>query len=93
MFRNFDSLSRFPFPLLPNTQETIVADTVDAIISDRPYRRGQPLTEAREGISSVGGVQFDPEIVQRFERVPDERIEYLQIRYRDREPAVSEVTT
>ncbi len=69
-----------------------VADTVDAIISDRPYRRGQSLAGAREEISSLGGVQFDPEIVQCFERVPDERIEYLQIRYRDGEPATTEVT-
>ena len=38
-----------------------VADTVDAITSTRPYRRGRPLEEAVEEIVARAGTQFDPE--------------------------------
>jgi ribonuclease P protein subunit RPR2 len=38
-----------------------VADTVDAIVSDRPYRAGRPLEHALEEVVSRAGTQFDPE--------------------------------
>jgi len=38
-----------------------VADTVDAITSNRPYRRGRPLDEAIDEILSRAGSQFDPD--------------------------------
>src|SRR4051812_33040727 len=38
-----------------------VADTVDAITSDRPYRRGRPLDQAIDEIVSRAGSQFDPD--------------------------------
>jgi response regulator RpfG family c-di-GMP phosphodiesterase len=66
-----------------------IADTLDAIISDRPYRQGQTLAAAREEISGLGGAQFDPEIVRCFERIPNASIEYLRIRFRDGDPVVS----
>jgi HD-GYP domain-containing protein (c-di-GMP phosphodiesterase class II) len=37
-----------------------VADTVDAITSDRPYRPGRPLDEALDEILARAGTQFDP---------------------------------
>jgi PAS domain S-box-containing protein len=37
-----------------------VADTIDAITSDRPYRRGRPLEEAVDEIVARAGTQFDP---------------------------------
>jgi HD-GYP domain-containing protein (c-di-GMP phosphodiesterase class II) len=37
-----------------------VADTVDAITSDRPYRPGRPLDEAIDEILARAGTQFDP---------------------------------
>src|SRR6266481_304625 len=43
-----------------------VADTLDAITSDRPYRAKQPYSAAREEISRWSGRQFDPEIVDVF---------------------------
>lgn len=55
-----------------------VADTLDAVLSDRPYRRGRPLTEARTIIQANAGTQFDPEIVTAFQRIPDQ--ELAQIR-------------
>jgi HD-GYP domain-containing protein (c-di-GMP phosphodiesterase class II) len=63
-----------------------IADTLDAIISDRPYRPGQPLVAARAEISRLGGIQFDPEIVRCFERIPDDRIEHLRTRFNDADP-------
>jgi ribonuclease P protein subunit RPR2 len=41
-----------------------VADTIDAITSDRPYRRGRPLDEAVEEIVARAGTQFDPACAQ-----------------------------
>ncbi len=38
-----------------------VADTVDAIVSDRPYRSGRPLDEAIEEVVARAGSQFDPD--------------------------------
>jgi ribonuclease P protein subunit RPR2 len=41
-----------------------VADTVDAITSNRPYRPGRPLEEAIDEIVSRAGTQFDPDCAE-----------------------------
>ncbi|HZS13494.1 MAG TPA: HD-GYP domain-containing protein [Candidatus Dormibacteraeota bacterium] len=43
-----------------------IADTIDAITQDRPYRRGRSLDEAREEILRHRGTQFDPDAVDAF---------------------------
>jgi ribonuclease P protein subunit RPR2 len=43
-----------------------VADALDAITSDRPYRRQQPWSYAVEEIADQSGKQFDPEVVDAF---------------------------
>jgi putative nucleotidyltransferase with HDIG domain len=43
-----------------------VADTLDAMTSDRPYRRAMTLAVARKEISDQSGAQFDPEVVSAF---------------------------
>jgi response regulator RpfG family c-di-GMP phosphodiesterase len=43
-----------------------VADTLDAITSDRPYRKGASFTAAIEEIARCSGTQFDPEVVRAF---------------------------
>ena len=43
-----------------------VADTYDAIISDRPYRAGLTKARAREIIEEVAGTQLDPKVVRVF---------------------------
>src|SRR5579863_8637597 len=48
-----------------------VADTLDAITSDRPYRPAQTLTAAREEIKKWAGRQFDPEVVRIFLSMPE----------------------
>ena len=48
-----------------------VADTLDAMISDRPYRRALPITAARDEIKRFSGKQFDPRVVEVFLSQPD----------------------
>jgi putative nucleotidyltransferase with HDIG domain len=48
-----------------------VADTLDAITSDRPYRPAQSLQAARAEIAAWSGRQFDPEVVKVFLEIPD----------------------
>jgi putative nucleotidyltransferase with HDIG domain len=48
-----------------------VADTLDAMISDRPYRKALPISVAREEIRKNAGTQFDPRVVAVFLSVPD----------------------
>ncbi len=43
-----------------------IADTLDAMTSDRPYRAKQPYAAAREEIRRWSGRQFDPEVVEVF---------------------------
>ncbi len=43
-----------------------VADALDAITSDRPYRRGRSFDYAQEEIARYSGTQFDPEVVRHF---------------------------
>jgi putative nucleotidyltransferase with HDIG domain len=47
-----------------------LADTLDAIVSDRPYRKGSPLEVAVNEIGRLGGSQFDPQLVERFMAIP-----------------------
>ncbi|NCO41956.1 MAG: hypothetical protein COZ06_30545 [Armatimonadetes bacterium CG_4_10_14_3_um_filter_66_18] len=49
-----------------------VADTLDAITSDRPYRKAQSFAAAREEIQRFSGSQFDPRAVAALERLPEE---------------------
>ncbi len=48
-----------------------IADTLDAITSDRPYRAAQSVTAAREEIVRWSGRQFDPDVVRVFCNMPD----------------------
>lgn len=48
-----------------------VADTLDAITSDRPYRAAQSIQAARDEIKRFSGTQFDPQVVKTFLVMPD----------------------
>jgi HD-GYP domain-containing protein (c-di-GMP phosphodiesterase class II) len=48
-----------------------VADTLDAITSDRIYRPAQTLQAAKIEIEKWAGRQFDPEVVKVFLEMPD----------------------
>ena len=45
-----------------------VADTLDAMISDRPYRKALPISAARDEIERYAGTQFDPQVVEGISR-------------------------
>jgi HD-GYP domain-containing protein (c-di-GMP phosphodiesterase class II) len=63
-----------------------VVDTYDAIVSDRPYRKGATPAAAIEEITRFKGIQFDPDIVDVLIEAWEEGvIEELEV-YR-REPA------
>jgi putative nucleotidyltransferase with HDIG domain len=47
-----------------------IADTLDAIISNRPYRAARSVSIACKEIEKAGGQQFDPEIVRTFLTMP-----------------------
>jgi hypothetical protein len=46
-----------------------VADSFDAMVTDRPYRKGMPHWEAMEELEKCSGNQFDPRVVEAFKRV------------------------
>src|SRR5437868_2316405 len=48
-----------------------VADTLDAITSDRPYRAAQTVGAAREEIGRWSGKRFDPDVVRTFLNMPE----------------------
>lgn len=50
-----------------------VADVLDALTSDRPYRPASPLAEARAMILAESGRHFDPQAVEAFQAIPDDR--------------------
>ena len=43
-----------------------VADSFDAMTSDRPYRPALPAEQAVEEVERCAGTQFDPEVVRAF---------------------------
>jgi response regulator RpfG family c-di-GMP phosphodiesterase len=49
-----------------------VADTLDAITSDRPYRLASSFAAARETIRHCSDSQFDPAVVRVFLGIPEE---------------------
>jgi response regulator RpfG family c-di-GMP phosphodiesterase len=55
-----------------------VADTYDAITSDRPYRKAQPHEAAVREMQRVAGTQLDPHGVEAFCRVPEAEWEAIR---------------
>ena len=51
-----------------------LADALDAMTSDRPYRKAMSLEDAITEIERCSGKQFDPVIVSAFLRIPVERL-------------------
>lgn len=56
-----------------------VADTYDAMTSDRSYRKGLSSCEALVELRRVAGTQLDPQIVEAFCRIVQEENPQLQI--------------
>jgi putative nucleotidyltransferase with HDIG domain len=56
-----------------------VVDTVDAITSDRPYRKARPFAAARDELVRCKGTQFDPRVVEAFLQVAAEEWERIRL--------------
>jgi putative nucleotidyltransferase with HDIG domain len=54
-----------------------VADAFDAMVTDRPYRKGKPPWQAIEELEKCAGTQFDPGVVQVFKKVIGEKVEVV----------------
>ena len=54
-----------------------VADALDAMTNDRPYRRGIPLEQAYDELRRFAGTQFDPMAVEALLAVPEARVRSL----------------
>ena len=48
-----------------------IADALDAMVSDRPYRKALSIEHARKEITRCSGTQFDPKVVEVFLALPD----------------------
>jgi putative nucleotidyltransferase with HDIG domain len=55
-----------------------IADTLDAMTSDRPYRKALSFAQAREEIERCAGSQFDPELVRVFLELPEEQLRAIR---------------
>jgi len=62
-------LSREAIPL--GARIFAVADALDAMISDRPYRSALSMEHARAEIDRCKGTQFDPQVVEVFLALPE----------------------
>jgi len=58
--------------LLLSARIFAVADTLDAITSERPYQRASSFEKAREIIRRFSGGHFDPEVVNVFLGIAEE---------------------
>jgi HD-GYP domain-containing protein (c-di-GMP phosphodiesterase class II) len=72
-----------------------VADTLDAMTTDRPYRKARPFSVARDEIIRESGHQFDPSVVEAFLSIPEDTIRGVVLREKRRSvrlPLRTEVT-
>ncbi|WP_160327142.1 HD-GYP domain-containing protein [Ferroacidibacillus organovorans] len=65
-----------------------VADAFDAMVSNRIYRKGMPIAEAKRRLLEGGGTQFDRGVVDSFVAVLDRisKEELLELGYGDQPP-------
>jgi response regulator RpfG family c-di-GMP phosphodiesterase len=56
-----------------------VVDTLDAITSDRPYRKARGFEVARAEVLRCSGTQFDPKIAQAFLAIPESEWQRIRV--------------
>ncbi len=54
-----------------------IADTLDAMTSDRPYRKALPFQAVVDELQRCSGSQFDPKMVEAFLAIPKHRWEEI----------------
>ena len=57
-----------------------VADALDALTTDRPYRPASSFAAARDVVYKESGRQFDPAVVAAYRQIPDSTFEALRAR-------------
>ncbi|MGH2900481.1 MAG: HD-GYP domain-containing protein [Solirubrobacteraceae bacterium] len=57
-----------------------VADTLDALTTNRPYRRASTIAQARVIIVQAKGTHFDPSVIEAFKQLSDDEIERIRLR-------------
>jgi ribonuclease P protein subunit RPR2 len=72
-----DRLARDEIPLAARV--FAVADTFDALTSDRPYRAAATFRVARNVIAQGAGTQFDPDVADVFASIPDETLDRIRL--------------
>lgn len=72
-----DRLARDEIPLAARV--FAVADTFDALTSDRPYRAAATFGAARKVIEQGAGTQFDPDVAEVFATIPDETLDRIRL--------------
>jgi ribonuclease P protein subunit RPR2 len=71
-----DGLAGTDIPL--SARVFAVADTLDALTTNRPYRRASSFAKARAMIMRDSGTHFDPEIISAYEKLPDAALERIR---------------
>jgi response regulator RpfG family c-di-GMP phosphodiesterase len=66
-----------------NARVFSVADSLDAITSNRSYRPAQALAAARVEIHRVAGTQLDPALVKLFDHVTDAEVDAVRGQFPD----------
>ena len=72
-----DGLSGAGIPL--SARIFAVADTLDALTTNRPYRHASTIAQARVIIMQGSGTHFDPDVVAVFETLPDAVLERIRL--------------
>lgn len=74
-----DGLAGDDIPLMARI--LAISDAFDAMVADRPYRKGLPVEEALQEIRRGSGTQFDPILAEHFirivQRLPREELETI----------------
>ncbi|MFF0828349.1 HD-GYP domain-containing protein [Brevibacillus sp. NPDC003359] len=71
-----DGLAGDEIPLMARI--LAISDAFDAMVADRPYRKGLPVEEALQEIRRGSGTQFDPILAEHFIRIV-QRLPYEEL--------------
>ena len=58
---------------------TVIADAVEAMASDRPYRRDLSFEKIKKELKRNSSTQFDPLIIETILQILQERNEYILV--------------